>query len=119
MFKGRIRDFPREVDVGDAIWKVRFVDVVPDRAAKGRILIGLACPMDQVLYILKTLSPFDRLVVFLHEVQHALEDEGDFEIPHHILEKLDRWQAQFLCDNFFGQLSTKTRGKNPIKGLAT
>jgi hypothetical protein len=117
VFKGRVRDFPRTFDVGDQIWTLKFVNRVPDRAGKGRVLVGLACPMEQILYIRKELSPFDRLVVFLHEVQHALEDEYDFEIDHAVLNKLDRAQAQFLCDNFFGELSTKTRGKKIIKGI--
>ncbi len=117
MFKGRIKDFPREVNIGYAIWKVRFVSVIPERANKNEILVGLACPMDQVLYILKYLSPFDRLVVFLHELQHGLEDEHGFEIDHDVLNKLDKAQAQFLCDNFLGELSKKNRNKKLIGGV--
>jgi hypothetical protein len=117
MFR-RMSDYPKEVAVGDSLWKVRFVDAVPERAGKGRVLVGLACPMDQTLYILKRMSPFDRLVVFLHEATHALEDEHGFEIDHATLNKLDKSWAQFLCDNFIGQLSKKCRGNPRIKSFA-
>ncbi len=40
-------------------------------------------------------------------------------IDEDTLNKLDRAQAQFLCDNFFGALSTKQRGRRVIKGIAT
>lgn len=113
----RMKDYPRELIVGESLWKVKFVKLVPERAGKGRILVGLACPMDQTLYILRGLSPFDRLVVFLHEATHALEDEFGFEIDHTQLNKLDKSWAQFICDNFVGQLSKRASGKNPIKGI--
>ncbi len=111
--------WPKDVTVGDSIWRVKFVKKVPERAGKGRVLIGLACPMDQVLYILRGLSDFDRLVVLIHEANHALEDEHGFEIDHAQLNKQDVAWAQFLCDNFLGQLSKKPRGKKVIKGVNT
>lgn len=116
----RLSDYPKQVDIGDSIWRVRFVDRVPAnvpgrKGRKPRYVIGLACPETQTLYILKSLSPHDRLVVFIHEVTHALEDEHGFEIEHSQLEKLDKAWAKFLCDNFFGQLSTKQRGTPRVK----
>lgn len=111
--------WPKEIDVGDSIWHIRFVKKVPDRAGKGRVLVGLACPMDQTLYVLRSISPFDKLVVLIHEVNHALEDEHGYEIDHDTLNKADVAWAQFLCDNFLGQLSKRTRGKKLIKGIAT
>lgn len=102
----KIRDYPREVLVGDSLWKVKFTRNIPARARK-KALAGLACPQDQTLYISFGLSPFDRLVVFIHECIHANEDEHGFEIDHDMLNKLDKSLAQFLCDNFIGQLSKR------------
>lgn len=114
-----MKRWPSEVTVGDSLWRIKFVKEVPDRARKGRVLVGLACPMDQVLYILRSLSPFDKLVVLVHEITHALEDEHGFEIDHNMLNKADLAWATFLCDNFLGQLSKRTRGQKRIKAIAS
>lgn len=105
----RLRDYPREFLVGDSLWKLRFVRVVPERARKGREVIGLACPETQTIYVQLRLTHFDRFVVVIHELTHCMEDEFDFEIDHDTLNKLDKSWAKFMYDNFFGGSGHKTR----------
>lgn len=62
--------------------------------------LGLCDASTQTVYIKEGQSEFERLRIWIHEVGHAFEAEYGVEIPHGLLEKLDRIIARFLLDNF-------------------
>lgn len=96
----RQRDFPRELLIGDSLWRLKFVRTIPNWANDKRVLVGLACPETQTLYIKTGLTPIDRLAVFIHELTHGLEDEYGFEIDHDTLNKYDMALARAVFDNY-------------------
>lgn len=86
-FSSRQKDFPREIEVGDDIWEVRFCRRVPD---EGEETVGLCDPSDYLIWIKQGLSPRDRMETFIHEVLHAIEFSHDIDIPHRLVYAIAR-----------------------------
>ena len=87
---------PREVKVGDAVYRVRFVRQIP----RGPEYIGYCCAESQTIYIKTKLSKADRLSTYVHELLHALDFEHEkLNLPHAVIYRLERPLAQFLRDN--------------------
>lgn len=97
----RLRDYPKDLVIGDAIWRVRFVREI-ERSGKF-ITWGLCDPCDQVIYIRLGQSSEDRFITFCHELVHAWEAEYEFEIPHELVNKLEKPMARFIIDNVLGR----------------
>lgn len=95
----KLKDYPREYMVGDAVWKLRFVRHIP-HDQPGRICVGLAEPSEQVIYVKLGQDPEERLKTFLHELLHAIEYEYDISMPHRLIHKLEDPLARFLIDNY-------------------
>lgn len=97
----RQRDYPRQFYLGDTQWSVKFVRKMPPVAAdtKRHRTVGYCCFETSTVYILMGLSPFERLVTFVHELMHAFEAEFDLEIPHKLIEQLEEPFASFWHHN--------------------
>lgn len=105
----RLKDFPREVEVGDDVWAVRFVRRVPGHPDH---ILGLCDPSEHTLFIRLGQSPADRFETFLHEVLHAIEESYGFRIPHRLIYRLERPIARLLFDNFMAtDLPTQKRAQ--------
>lgn len=105
----RQRDFPKDLLIGDSIWRIKFVRHIRNWANDKRLLVGLACPESQTLSIKTGQTVLDRLTAFVHEFVHALEDEYGFEVDHDVLNKLDVAVARALLDNVI--VRSKTAAK--------
>ena len=52
------------------------------------------------IVLLKKLNKKELFETLLHECLHLIELEEGFDIPHHLIEKLEAPLAQLLFDNF-------------------
>lgn len=90
----------RLILIKDALYNVVFKRQIAPVTKNKRVTVGLCDPEKYILYIKTGQDPMDRLIAWIHEVGHGLEEEWGFEIPHHILDdKLDRAIAHLLIDN--------------------
>jgi hypothetical protein len=98
----RQRDFPREIRVRDATYKVRFVRCITeagDDPRSRRRTIGLCCPERRTIWIVQGLKPADRFDTYTHELMHALEFEWGLPIPHALIRKLELPIRRLIVDN--------------------
>lgn len=92
----RLRDYPREITVGDNTWRVRFCRRIPDH---GPEVLGLCHFTDKIIYIKLGQSPEERLSTFFHEVIHAFTEEYGIHVPHKLIYKLEKPLAWLFLDN--------------------
>lgn len=95
MFR-RLRDFPRELWIGENLWRIKFVRRMPDGDPDDR---GCCDPSEHVIYIKLGQAYEERMSTFFHEVLHALEYEGGFDVVHAHVEKLGEGLAQLFVKN--------------------
>lgn len=93
----RLRDYPREIMVGEDLWAVRFVRRLPEDSQ-----LGLCDPSEQTIYIRLGQTQEERLKTFLHELLHAIEYEYKIVMPHRLIHRLEDPLARFLIDNYLG-----------------
>lgn len=91
------RSIPREIHLGDSIWKVKFVRKIPDEAED---TLGLCDPSECTIYIKQGQSYVSRLDTLFHEIIHAIENEYEFDLDHKHVYKLGEALAKFFVDNF-------------------
>ena len=91
-----VRKYPKMIVVREVPWRVRFCRKVPD----GPDLLGLCDPASQTIYIKLKQKPKDTFMTFVHEVLHIFENEYDFDIPHKIIEQLEKPIAEFMAENW-------------------
>ncbi len=91
----------KQLVIGDSIWKVIRKRTI---LHYGHEVWGLCDPSTQTILIKSGLSPRDTLDTIIHEALHALDDEYDIRMPHSMVHKLDSRLAQFLIDNFIGEI---------------
>lgn len=95
----RLKDYPREILVGDSIWAIRFMRRLA--ADDGKMITwGLCDPAEQTIYIRLGQSPKERLKTLLHEILHAIEEEYQLDIPHQLIHRLEDPLARLLIDNY-------------------
>ena len=99
----KIKDYPREVMIGESIYQVKFVRKIGETDT--RETLGLCDPNEQVIYIKLGQSPRERLKTLCHELIHCFEFEYGFEVPHHLVHKLEEPIVAFLMENCFIQSS--------------
>lgn len=91
----RLRDYPRQIVIGDSIWEVKFVrDIDNGRTA------GNCDPNEQVISIRMGQCETERLKTFIHELFHAWEEEYGLEIPHKLIYRLEEPIVDFIQDNY-------------------
>lgn len=96
----RQKDYPKEIVVGDSIYRVRFVRKICEaKEGSDSETLGLCCPGDKEILIKQGLDPMERLSTLIHEILHCLEFEYEIEIPHKLIYQLERPITQLLMDN--------------------
>ena len=96
----RQKDFRKFYLIGDYEWDLKFCRKIEDGTSASDTM-GLCDPSIKRLSILQKQSILERLTSVSHEILHAFEDEYEFEIPHHLVYKLDRAIALFILMNFW------------------
>lgn len=93
----RQRDFPKELLIGDNIWRVKFVRKIPD---DNPYCVGLCDPSLFIIYIKTGMTFEERIEIFAHELTHAFCFEYGFDIKHKHIYKLGEAVARLYVDNF-------------------
>lgn len=91
----RMKDCPREIQIGENTWDVKFV-----RRFQDKFTTGLCDPSETTIYIRMGQTDDERLKTLLHEILHAIEYEYQLEIPHRLIHRLEDPLARFLVDNY-------------------
>lgn len=92
----RIRDFPSELLIGSAIWKIIWRRRMPPGAAN---CDGFACYSENIIYMRLGQKPKERFSTFVHEVLHAIDDEYGLDLKHKTIYKLEESIAKLIEDN--------------------
>ena len=95
----KVKEYPRRLLIGDSHWELKFKRLIIDNGTK---CVGLCDPGDQEILISQGLTSDDRLKTFIHEVLHAMEIEGDFNLDHKHVYKLEELIFSFLINNRWG-----------------
>lgn len=96
----RQRDYPKEILVGDSLYKVRFVKKINEPLRTENMeVVGLCDPSEKEILIIQGLGPYERMKAFIHELLHAIEFEHDIDIPHALIYKLEEPIALFILEN--------------------
>jgi hypothetical protein len=74
---------PKRLKIGCPVWKVRFVDDLPDKDEAGKFLYGSASFADEVITLAKSyngveISETAEADTFLHEVFHCMSQTYGF-----------------------------------------
>lgn len=93
------REYPREIIVGDSLWRVRFIRRIPADLEMDSNDTGACCPADHTIYIKMGQTPVERFKTFVHELIHAAEYEWQIDMPHKIVEDLEEPIYRILLDN--------------------
>jgi hypothetical protein len=94
-----MRDYPREIEINDKTWTVRFLRQWPWSNFDDRT-VGFCDPEDCTLYIRMGQTPTERFKTFIHELLHALEySYPGLKIPHGLIDKLEDPLRKLLLDN--------------------
>lgn len=89
------RQYPKTVNVGPEVYKVKFV-----RKIEGdENILGLCDPESRVISIRLRQSPEGYLKTFIHETLHAFEFEGFLEVKHKQVYALEEAIYSFLVNN--------------------
>jgi Zn-dependent peptidase ImmA (M78 family) len=88
--------YPKEVTIGEATYKIRFVSTIQ----KDNNTLGLCDTSDYVIYIKRGLTPSETIYTFIHEVLHAIEAEYDVDLAHKHIYALERGIGDFFMTNF-------------------
>lgn len=93
-------DYPKEIVVGDSIYRLRFVRTICNtRSGSDKETLGLCCPSEKEILIKQGLEPQERLSTLIHEILHCIEFEFDVELPHKLIYQLEGPLTQILLDN--------------------
>lgn len=97
----RQRDFPREIHLGDDVWRVVFKRAIPpeDDDHPANPTLGLTDPSTHTISIAMGQTAFERLRTFVHELFHAIEYSYNIRISHWLIYRLEVPVAWFLWNN--------------------
>jgi hypothetical protein len=82
----KIKDYPREILVGEELWKIRWKRKIIDNGVE---CLGLCCSLTKTIYIRLGQNKKERLSTLYHEVLHAIEYSYGIEIPHQLVYDLE------------------------------
>lgn len=63
-------------------------------------ILGRCYQKEKIIQIQKHLRGEKKMMVFIHEVFHAIEEEYGVKINHQLLDKIDSAFTKFLIQNF-------------------
>lgn len=95
----RIKDYPKEIRVGENDYEVCFVRNIGDKPGSKYTTFGGCNDFDCKIYIKLGQSAEERLITLVHELLHAVEAEYGIEIPHDLINKLEKPLAKLIIDN--------------------
>ena len=90
------RDYPRQLQIGENVWDIRFCRRCPDEPPE---TLGLCDPSETTLWIRMKQVPEERFKTFAHEVCHAVCFEFGIKENHAIIHKLEEPILRFFLDN--------------------
>lgn len=90
------KDYPKQLHIRDATYKVRFVKKISGESST----FGECCPVKQEIKIKKGLTLTETFNTFIHETLHAIEFEYDIDIPHSHVYVLEKALSDLLVTNF-------------------
>lgn len=79
--------------IGDSLYELKFVRKMNEDS------LGICDPSAKRLAVKKGQTRIEIFRTFIHEAMHAMEAEGDHDIPHKHIEFLEVWFGDFLLDN--------------------
>ena len=92
----KLKDYLREVQIGDSIWEIKFVRKIPKEP---ETTIGLCDPSEHVIYIRLGQSPEQRFKTFIHELCHAVCYEYAIPECHKVIYALEEPILRLFSDN--------------------
>jgi hypothetical protein len=91
------RDYPREIQVNDEIYQIKFVRKIPGFT---RDFVGLCDHEESTIYIRQGQDRLETFRTFIHEVLHAYQEQFGVKISHKAIYQLEVAIAHFLIVNF-------------------
>ena len=82
----KITDYPKQIQIGDAIYKIKFVA----RIGNSRTTLGICDPSDYIIRIKKGMTKEETFATLIHELLHAFEAEYDINISHKAVYQLEQ-----------------------------
>ncbi len=92
----RQRDYPRQLQIKDNIWDVRFCRKIPGEPPD---ILGLCDPSELTIYIKMGQTPAERFKTFAHEVAHSITYEYGIKEDHRVIHQLEEPILRLLVDN--------------------
>lgn len=91
-----VRDYPKELVIGDGVWKIRFCRQIPGETID---TVGMMHPAITTIFIRLRQTPEERFKTLCHEVIHAFCYEYKIKENHKIIYQLEAPILSFLLDN--------------------
>lgn len=98
--KGRMRDFPKRLLIGESEWKVVWKRKIVD---DGILCAGLCDSKKKTIFLQIGQTPKERVSTFFHEMLHALEFEHGIALPHETIYRLEGPLAELFRQNAWVQ----------------
>jgi hypothetical protein len=89
------RQYPKELLINGVNWRVIFVDQID-----GKDTLGLCDSETKTIQLVRKMTPKDRLIVFTHEILHAIEYSYALDIPHNVVYSLAEALVETLMVNY-------------------
>lgn len=90
-----ITEYPKELKIGNALYKLRIEAKLPIKKADG------LCDYDnKTIWIRDTLPLTEVFNTFVHEVLHAAELEHSIKLSHKVVYQLETFISDFVLSNF-------------------
>jgi hypothetical protein len=93
------RNFPKELVVGDNIYKVVFRRYQEDDLERTGVILGMTDPAEQTISLTLGQSPRERFKTLVHEILECMKEEYGLRLPHDVIEELEEPITRFLEDN--------------------
>lgn len=91
----KLKDYPKQIILNDAIYEVKFVNQLRDKE-----MLAECDSSDQTIRIKKGLGPAETFRCFIHEVLHLIEFEGPIELKHKTIYRLEEEIFKLFLNNF-------------------
>lgn len=89
-------EYPKEIYIEDATYKVKFVKTIPHHSKKA---VGLCDGQKQIIYIRAGQSPRGTFRTLVHECLHAIDFEYGVRLKHKHIYILELALEALLADN--------------------
>lgn len=109
--------YPHRLRINGEVWKVVFVEEMTWPAelrgpGPNHEYVGLCDNTTKEIRILRGQPRLDTIEVFCHEILHAIEYSYGIEIPHGIIQLVDRKIAEVVWTNFLSPWIRRQAARN-------